>query len=472
MSCKDYKSNKTFIDYKFPQHTLPKINGWHSLVKKKIEDDGKIYKYFGYNWWDMLYNNLLPITKKLTISSRKLYSIVLVNTTTSIVNVDNITTGDVYNVITTAIVNSINLSSFTLKSNNDMYACNIGNICLVLVGVEELKSGKCKITNTPLFKDFLLMNGISNKEEYLDAVGIENFQSILIEGWKYIDSEFLIKREFTELLLEHWINCNPASRQKTSQTIPLKIHWIWLSPVLNKTGNELKTRFYKFIDTWIDRNPNFEFNIWTDNKDLIIPPKYCKVLKVNGPTIIDDLINKLPKEIKKDIKYLYFNHPNVGARSDTLRQVILYLVGGIYADINDASCLSPMENLCNKFDFIIGMEPVMYVNNAIMGAKKHHIINKNMLIWLASQSDIFIDEWEDIKKQDQTEKDDYIVSTTGPIALTNIIFGIINKKKLPSTLILPASWIYPNYWVKDSPDKWLKPISLTAHFDARDYLKL
>ena len=114
----------------------------------------------------------------------------------------------------------------------------------------------------------------------------------------------------------------------------------------------------------------------------------------------------------------------------------------------------------------------MYVNNAIIGAKKGHIINKRFIAFLSANARNFVEEWKDdyAHETEQEAKDDYIVSTTGPIAMSTIIFSVLAEKTLEHSLILPSSWVYPNYWAKVTSEKWLKPVSITAHYDARDFL--
>lgn len=184
-------------------------------------------------------------------------------------------------------------------------------------------------------------------------------------------------------------------------------------------------------------------------------------------------MDKLPDEVRTKIKYLYYNHPNPGARADTLRQVVLYYQGGVYCDVNDAACLVSLEKFLQKHDYFIALEPVMYANNAVIGSKKKHIISKLMIAWLAFIGKEFVREWkEEYVDADQEDRDDYIVSNSGPIAITQVIFGILmdNPEKLKNSLILPSSWVYPNYWMKESPLEWLKPVSITGHYDRRDFL--
>ncbi|MDD4931382.1 MAG: glycosyltransferase [Candidatus Colwellbacteria bacterium] len=462
---------------KFPLYSLPKILGWHMLVKQKhVSKQNK--RQFGYNWWDLLYENLLPVKKgKIHVDTRKASDVIIINVGINDVTVANKNTGDIYYVKTggRSTVNNISDSKqITLIAHSkttEFHITTISNIVLVLVQVEQAREyaipKSCK-----LFTDFLLMNGIPDKDQYLNTSGIEPMDITDVEDWRY-EEDSIMKSEVAELLIDHWKITNIKTKKKVLVGIPHKIHWIWLSltPTGEKFG-DIKPRFYKFMESWIDRNPTFEFNIWTDNPDFKVPARYKGILTIRGPDDIKDIISRLPVEVRKNITYMFKNHPNVGARSDTLRQVILYMMGGIYSDINDGACLVSMKKLCDKFNYIIGMEPVMYVNNAIIGSRKKHTFSKNMLVWLSQNAKDFVEEWKsDYVNEVQDAKDDYIVGTTGPIALTSVILGAMIKKKYPGSLIAPSSYIYPNYWNSAAPSMWLKPISLTAHYDARDYLK-
>jgi hypothetical protein len=319
------------------------------------------------------------------------------------------------------------------------------------------------------------MTGVPDQEQYINTVGIENFDYVDTRGWEYRDTQTEVKSDFVELLLEQWETVNPNKRSPAPVGIPNVVHWIWLrrDPKKQEFG-ELKGTFHKFMKTWIDRNPEFTFNIWTDNPNFEVPKQFGDIINVKGPQDIEDLLDKLPDQVRNNIKYLMKNHGNVGARSDTLRQCILYFEGGIYADVNDAMCMAPLDKMFEKFDFIIGMEPVVYVNNAIIASKKRHPIPQAMITWLAHNAREFVDEWEhDYTDEEQDAKDDYIVSTTGPIAMTQVMFGVMKNsiRKLDHSLILPSAWVYPNYWIPESPGVWLKPVSIFSHWDGRSFLE-
>lgn len=269
---------------------------------------------------------------------------------------------------------------------------------------------------------------------------------------------------------DHWQRVNPKKQLKKTKGIPGNVHFIWLSKQPGKP-NPLKNNFKKFIETWVDRNEECDFYIWTDSSDIGLWPDLEEVINIMYKNDIDDLVKKLPSKWRSPLKKLLAKHPNVGVRADTLRQIILYSMGGIYADINDMACIMPMKNFRKKFDFMAGMEPMLYVNNAFIATKPKHIINKNFLIFISENANEFLDEWDPSLSTE--EKDNLVVSETGPIAFSGILYGVFDTDygKLGNTCIFPCSWIYPNYEITESPESWLKPISMSCHYDARDYLK-
>lgn len=468
------------VPTKFPPYSLPKLYGWHMMTKQHIKDTGKLYQYFGANWWDLLMNDLLPVsTGSITVKTKDAHAVIFVNLGADSVTMTNLDTGDVYNVMPgkRSTVNNTFDRTVTLtcsKSNSKMHLTKIGSIWIILLQVEQVKQGDALIKNSDIFNDFLLMTGVPDKDQYFNTVGIEELSYYKIDGWKYIGEESGGKLDFAELLLNQWDNVNPGKRTNAPVGIPKVVQWIWLRKDIHKKEyGPLKPVFYKFMNTWIQRNPGFQFNVWTDNPNFIVPKQFADVITVKGPDEIEKLMDKLPDAVRSKIKYLYKNHENPGGRSDTLRQVILYYEGGIYSDINDGACLAPMEKMLDKFDYIIGMEPVMYVNNAIIASKKKHPISQAMIAWLSKNSKDFVEEWSiDYKNEEQEAKDDWVVSTTGPIALTSVIFGFMKGGKgLDHSLFLPSAWVYPNYWIAESPGVWLKPVSIFSHYDRRDYLK-
>ena len=88
------------VSAKFPLYSLPRLYGWHMLAKQDIKDTGKIYQYFGANWWDLLMNNLLPVSiGNITVKTKDAHAIIFINLGADSVKMTNLDTGDIYNVM-------------------------------------------------------------------------------------------------------------------------------------------------------------------------------------------------------------------------------------------------------------------------------------------------------------------------------------------------------------------------------------
>lgn len=472
-------------------YDLPLIKSWHAkteLIPKTNETNGT-FSWFGYNWWDLMslgkFQDSIYVGEgelALPVSRENSPGYVIINCGTRDAVLENFKTGDVYNIkkYGKAIYNKINTTPlkkyntlFSKHEDNMMQYVRVGDAHYILCNIQQLLTGESNITKTPLFNDLMLASGIVNPEQYYSTTGLNAFlersDRVRERGEDdWIEPEDTLMEEWVTRLNEQWAVVNPSKNLPSGKKIPYKIHWIWLSRVPG-SANPLKPKFAKFMKSWIAYNPNCEYNLWTDSSDPGIHTDIVEYVRIRDSNDIQKLLNKLPEESKDGIKQMISQHPNVGSRADSLRQAILYIEGGCYADVNDMECLMPMESYFDKFDFMAGLEPMMYANNAFVSSSKGHPIVKNFLLSIAQNADDFIDEWDpDMEKDD---KDNLVVSQTGPIAFSSIIFGVLENKSMPRTCIFPSKFIYSNYEIADSPLSWLSPVSLSGHFDARDYLK-
>lgn len=127
--------------------------------------------------------------------------------------------------------------------------------------------------------------------------------------------------------------------------------------------------YVKYIRSFVDRNPNWEYYFWTD-----------------------DSARQLIKEKHPDMLELWdaFNDPI--NRADALRYVILYEYGGVYAD-TDYECLRPFDRVTYKYSCVFPTEPFEQValrlnipyliNNAIMLCRPKHPFLKQLMRSLA-----------------------------------------------------------------------------------------
>jgi mannosyltransferase OCH1-like enzyme len=278
--------------------------------------------------------------------------------------------------------------------------------------------------------------------------------------------------EFVYLLAGQWSkNINNLKKASIKNGgIPKKIHWIWLSkdPRGPKKSYDISS-FIPFFESFIVRNPNYEFYLWTNFENIINKSKYSDKI-----TIVNDF-SKLYKKskISSEITDFIDNGPNVGLRSDILRMLILKEIGGLYADVNDMLCLMPLDSILTKFDFICGTEPMMYVNNAFVGARKGHELIKRFFDFLDIKN-IYDSYDKNFRKEDL---DDWVISHTGPKYISEIIFGYLYDKKSKNdkgnssrVLVGPSKMFYANYNIKKDSKFWITPYSFTGHFDQRTFI--
>ncbi len=473
-------------------YDLPLIRSWHAHTELKPQR-GKTFAYFGYNWWDLMASGIIQQSKyygkhrfQILVTRDNTPGIALINCSKKPIVLMNQKTKDVYNLYGygTKIYNKV--SKTPLAANNvlvanrktcEFHQITVGDASVILVGIEDLLNGTSDITKTSLFKDFLLASGVLNSEQYYSTTGLNAYIDKAERIGKKINVETdSSMMDWVGAMVEHWNEVNPSKRSPSGKSIPRKIHWIWLA---REPGNPnpLREKYFKFMKTWIKRNPNSEYFIWTDSdpEHLGLPSDLERHIQIMDEDAIYQTFKKLPKESRKGALNMYENHPNVGSRADTLRQAILYIVGGVYADINDMSCMVPLEAYMDHFDFMAGMEPMLYVNNAFVASAPGHEIPRNFIQFIAERSDEFIDDWD--PDEETEEKDNLVVSQTGPVAFSGIIYGVLTDEEgnleegYERTCIFPSKFVYSNYEISESPLTWVSPISLSGHFDERAYLK-
>jgi len=463
---KKYSRTKELIK-KSVVYNLPLIKNFHA--HKKLDITKSTFKNFYYNWYDIFHNKDNFITSQLTISSLKNYE-----------NSDVI----LFNFTNNNITVNINKSSIIIKENSFMRCeCShqtirtkgkhilqevqIGSSHYVFIGIEDILLNKNNIINTAFFKDFLMCCGISNSSQYIIDTGLNSIL-MKINGRKI---EHAMMNEFVYLLNRHWKVSNIYLRKnmESLNRIPYIIHWIWLAKDDSVTSYDL-SKFKKFMSSWTFRNPNCQFYLWTDISDIKLPK-------------LDNIIIKNFLDIKK----LFFDNNiskiindrkmNVGIRADTLRQLILYKIGGLYVDINDMECLISFQGILNNYEYVCGTEPMLYCNNAIIGSIPKHILTKKMLDNISLNKDNIYKEFHNGLKGEML--DSWVIEQTGPKMYSEIIFGFLDhvyneehkiKEDISRILIGPSTMFYANYECKKNRDHWLTPLSLSAHYDGRTFV--
>ena len=184
------------------------------------------------------------------------------------------------------------------------------------------------------------------------------------------------------------------------------------------------------VRTWTTKNPKHRYELLTDENAL----SYVK--HHYGPTGID----------RPDIVHVYETLNAKIIKADLLRYLIMYIEGGIYADI-DVECLKPIDQFVpNRYnekdiDLVIGIETDMpeFKDHPILGQKSQSFCQwtfmakprlpvmmrliENIMVWLKG-----ISTMQD-KPLSHIELDfDEVLIGTGPSAFTSAILAEMSAK--------------------------------------------
>ena len=181
-------------------------------------------------------------------------------------------------------------------------------------------------------------------------------------------------------------------------TIPKIIHQLWIGP---------KPRPSKFMDTWREKHPDYEYIMWNED------------------------------EIKKrDLKLECQNRVNeieeINGKADIIRWEILYHYGGLFLDA-DSICIEPLNILIDKGSPFAGYENEQVrkglVATGTMAFPKHHPLVLMAIQWIkqnpVSRSETNRMAWQNV----------------GPGLLT----GLLNTRNFKDVEILPSYYFLPKH---------------------------
>jgi mannosyltransferase OCH1-like enzyme len=176
--------------------------------------------------------------------------------------------------------------------------------------------------------------------------------------------------------------------------IPKKIHQIWI-------GGPLPEEYKAFTQSWMIKNPEWEYKLWTD-KD------------------VKDL------NIKKRRQYEYAT--NFGMRADILRYEILAKQGGLYADV-DFECLKSFNDLL-YLDFFtsIGYERKVELYIGLIACVPNHPIITECI--------------NGIKMIPKKKGFEHIFNSTGSYHFTRSFFTEVEKDG-NGVVAFPMGFFYP-----------------------------
>lgn len=179
--------------------------------------------------------------------------------------------------------------------------------------------------------------------------------------------------------------------------IPKIIHQVW------EGRKEVLPDFHRKLgETWKEHHPDWKYELWNGKK-------MEELIRTSFPEIAD----------------VYFNYKYDVQRWDVIRYLILYKMGGMYADF-DYECFEPFDDyLNNNGKCFFAMEPVehcqgfengIYFNNALMMSPPCHPFIEHIITYLKTTPFIYTGN----KFQD-------VLSSTGPKMLTSLYSKYENK---------------------------------------------
>ncbi|TLD16620.1 uncharacterized protein PgNI_00680 [Pyricularia grisea] len=206
---------------------------------------------------------------------------------------------------------------------------------------------------------------------------------------------------------------------------PRKIWQTWkVDPMSFAERDSLTAR------TWTARNPNFRYEVLTDDNDMGYVEYHF------GPDGFD----------RPDIVEFYRNVNATIIKADLLRYIVMYAEGGVYADI-DVEALKPVHRFIPEryneedIDLVIGVEidQPQFRNHPILGSKSQSFCQwtfmakprltvmlnliENIMSWL---NDVAIEQGVGVS---EVQLDfDKVISGTGPSAFTIAVLEDMNMR--------------------------------------------
>ena len=188
--------------------------------------------------------------------------------------------------------------------------------------------------------------------------------------------------------------------------IPKIIHQTW------KTY-DVPEEWWDCVNSWKAHHPDWEYRLWTDDESESFVARHYP-----------------------DFLSTFQNYPYGIQRADAIRYLVLYQLGGVYADL-DYECLQPLDPLLEGHTAVIGMEPDEHaaiskvehmICNALMASEPGHPFMASVI--------------EHLKRATHGTVADFdILSTTGPLMLNEVYAAYSGRDLtlLPSQILCPLS---------------------------------
>lgn len=218
---------------------------------------------------------------------------------------------------------------------------------------------------------------------------------------------------------------------QTTQGFPKKIWQTWKTDPLQFEERDSST-----ARSWVQKNPDFRYEVLTDNNDMSYVEQHFGPGGVNRPDIVE----------------LYRNINATIIKADLLRYMVMYAEGGVYADI-DVEALKPVSRFIpdhryaeEDIDMVIGIEidQPQFKDHPILGKKSQSFCQwtfmarprtpvmmrliENIMGWLDDLA-----RKQNVPISEVVLDFDQVISGTGPSAFTAAIIDEMNDNRPQGT---------------------------------------
>jgi hypothetical protein len=181
--------------------------------------------------------------------------------------------------------------------------------------------------------------------DFDECMQIAQYPKAYLYTQKILNYEGKAFFDFGRLLYEQY---NPNKMTAGEHRIPKIIHQIWI-------GGPVPDVFKKYMKTWQDMHPDWQYILWTDEKVQELFPLYNQEF--------------------------YDQVDGMGVKSDLLKWEIIYRFGGLYVDV-DFECLQPFD-VFDVYHFYTAFQPLdayfVQLGAALYAAVPRHPILKHCI---------------------------------------------------------------------------------------------
>ena len=252
---------------------------------------------------------------------------------------------------------------------------NLGNILLKFKRIESDDFEQRESTENCKYPTYERhdISSTENKKIYHGSYGLENY-IVTIDDlyfddkyhkylWKILNMFNVIVKKATKMITFKEMELLADNLMESDR----QISWVWFRDKGYKLTNKIMVR----AASWIELNPEFKCNLWTDLanveelEDFIseLNEKYQKYFRDritvkymdDTKAVFNEFYEKNKEQLDSRIIAMWddlFNNRFKISRlfkTDGFRSIMLNVVGGIYCDFNDTVCFFPMKYLLPLF---------------------------------------------------------------------------------------------------------------------------